>query len=158
MEEDIKVVEEFVERYKGYGFYGIIKKEKIEALERIVLDYKQKLNALDKNEKFIKELGKEIDRLQEENRELMKLKENHDYSVDVVRQNTKLRYELFNSIPKEKIEEIIKKLDIDIERNKRRKSEHNTEQDTDVYSSMLIVYEPETIKRILQELLKDGGK
>lgn len=58
---------------------------------------------------------------------------------------------------KDKIEEIIQKLDVDIERNKRRKIEHNAKQDTDIYSNILIAYEPETIKRILQELLKDGG-
>lgn len=56
------------------------------------------------------------------------------------------------STPKAKIEEIIQKIDIDIERNKRRKTEHNTEQDTDIYSSILIAYEPETIKKILEEL------
>lgn len=63
-----------------------------------------------------------------------------------------------DSIPKAKVEEIIQKLDIDIERNKRRKAKHNTEQDTDIYSNILIAYEPETIKQILEELLKDGGE
>lgn len=51
-----------------------------------------------------KELNEVIQRLQEENKELMKLKKDHNYSVDVVRENTKLRYELHNSVSKNKIE------------------------------------------------------
>lgn len=61
-----------------------------------------------------------------------------------------------NEANKKRIEEIIQKLDIDIKRNKRRKIEHNTESNT--YSNMLIVYEPEIIKEILEELLKGRKK
>lgn len=132
--EDIEILERLLEE----GFEAMCPDE-AQALENILLDYKQKLNALDKNEKFIKELGKEIDRLQEENKELMKLKKDHNYSVDVVRQNTKLRYELFNSIPKEKIEKLLKTKII----------EYDCE---DCITGKFVEVED------IEELLKDGGE
>ena len=140
--EDIEILERLLEE----GFEAMWPDES-QALENILLDYKQKLNALDKNEKFIKELGKEIDRLQEENKELMKLKKDHSYSVDVVRQNTKLRYELFNSIPKEKIIEE-KGTRKHIMEEYKRKWAHKDEK----------YYKAETEFNLLQELLKDGGE
>lgn len=116
-------------------------------------------------DKDILDYVKENVKLKEENEtnkkrieELEKGLNNSSYRVaKLTRENTELKYKLFNSIPKAKVEEIIQKLDIDIERNERRKIEHNAEQDTDIYSSTLIAYEPETIKRILEELLKGGG-
>lgn len=58
---------------------------------------------------------------------------------------------------KEKIKELIKKINIDIERNNRRKEQIEKEPDG-VYINHLVAYEPETVKRILQELLKDRGE
>ena len=77
--------------------------------------------------------------LEEENKELMKLKKDHNYSVDVVRQNTKLRYELFNSIPKEKIEKLLKTKII----------EYDCE---DCITGKFVEVED------IEELLKDGGE
>ena len=85
--------------------------------------------------------------LEEENKELMKLKKDHNYSVDVVRQNTKLRYELFNSIPKEKIIEE-KGTRKHIMEEYKRKWAHKDEK----------YYKAETEFNLLQELLKDGGE
>lgn len=55
-------------------------------------------------------------------------------------------------ISKDKIREIIKELDIDIERNKRRKINNNTEGNL---SMILISYDPEIIKMRLLKLLEE---
>lgn len=77
----------------------------------------------------------------------MKLKENYGYSVDVVRQNTKLKYELFNSIPKAKIieEKGARKY---IMEEYKKKWIHKDEK----------YYKTEIEFNLLQELLKDGGE
>lgn len=62
-----------------------------------------------------------------------------------------------NCIPKAKVEEIIQKLDVDIERNNRTR-ERIEEDYNGTYVHHIIAYEPEAIKRILEELLKDGGE
>lgn len=72
-----------------------------EAFDKLRLKLKKEKKENEANKKRIEEL-------EEENKELMKLKKDHSYSVDVVRQNTKLRYELFNSIPKAKVENLLK--------------------------------------------------
>ena len=87
----------------------------------------------------IQRLQKRIEELEEENKELMKLKKDHSYSVDVVRQNTKLRYELFNSIPKAKVENLLKTKII----------EYDCE---DCITGKFIEVED------VEELLKDGGE
>lgn len=38
IEEDIEIWKELIEQYKDYGFYGIIKPEKLKALENILAD------------------------------------------------------------------------------------------------------------------------
>lgn len=63
-----------------------------------------------------------------------------------------------NSIPKAKIEEIIQKLDVDIERNNRAKEEVIKRDLEGRYVNHIIAYKPEIIKQILEELLKDGGE
>jgi FtsZ-binding cell division protein ZapB len=96
-------------------------------------DMKKELN------ETIQRLQKRIEELEEENKELMKLKKDHSYSVDVVRQNTKLRYELFNSIPKAKVENLLKTKII----------EYDCE---DCITGKFIEVED------VEELLKDGGE
>lgn len=59
---------------------------------------------------------------------------------------------------RKKIEETIKKLDIDIARNERRKIEHTIDDGSELYSFMPICYSPEIIKTALQDLLKKGEK
>lgn len=49
IEEDIETWKEFINKHKEYGFYGIIKSEKIETLENILADrenYKNKYDSL----------------------------------------------------------------------------------------------------------------
>lgn len=41
MEKEIKEVEEFCNEYKDRGFYGIIKVEKMKALENLIKAYKE---------------------------------------------------------------------------------------------------------------------
>lgn len=60
-------------------------------------------------------------------------------------------------IHKDKIEEIIQKLDVDIERNNRAKKEVIKRDLEGRYVNHIIAYKPEIIKQILEELLKYGG-
>lgn len=60
--EDIEILEKLLEE----GFEAMCPDE-AQALENILEDYKQKLNALDIEEKFIKQLGDEMEHLQKEN-------------------------------------------------------------------------------------------
>lgn len=122
--------------------------------DKDILDYvKENVKLKEENETN----KKRIEELEEENSEL-KIKNN----FKIVGTYAEVRLEEIlrdNYIPKTKVEEIIQKLDIERnKRNKRRKIEHNTECDTDIYSNTLIAYEPETIKAVLEELLKDGGE
>lgn len=55
-------------------------------------------------------------------------------------------------VSKDKIREIIKELDIDIERNKRRQTNNNTEGNL---TMLLISYDPEIIKMRLLKLLEE---
>lgn len=83
--EDIQILEEFAQENNNFNCQecGFNKNGEEQALKNLLTNYK----------------------------ELMKLKKDHSYSVDVVRENTKLRYELFRSIPVEKIEEKMKQID-----------------------------------------------
>lgn len=60
-------------------------------------------------------------------------------------------------IHKDKIKEIIQKLDVDIERNNRTKEAIKRDFEGR-YVNYIIAYKPEIIKQILEELLKDGGE
>lgn len=59
----------------------------------------------------------------------------------------------YNSVSKDKIRKIIKQLDVDIERNRRR--EINNAKDG-TYKMSMIAYDPEIIKMVLLELLERG--
>lgn len=132
MEEDIKILE----KLSKTEYYGdeIFKKES-QAIENILTDYKQKLHALDKNENFIKELGKEIDRLREENEKLTT-----NYNL--------LEESYFtDNIPKAKVKEIV---DECIPRGKNiitGVEEYQPNANANSYLTQMIL-----------ELLKDGGE
>ena len=65
-----------------------------------------------------------------------------------------IRYSTHCKIPKEKIMEIIKELDIDIERNERRKK-NTIETEGEELSLSIIMYEPEIIKQRLLKLWEE---
>lgn len=65
-----------------------------------------------------------------------------------------IRYNTHCKIPKEKIMEIIKQLDIDIERNARRKLD-SIKETGDSIECTLITYDPEIVKYRLLKLMED---
>lgn len=131
-DEDIKILENIIGRDfsnpMGWsGYYDSELKELQQAIK----------NLLNRNKE-----------LEEENKELMKLKNDYNYSVDVVRENTKLRYELFHSIPVAKVEEKIEKLNKNIDLSIDNSKGGLDEEFIDKASELLAQ------KRILQDLLE----
>ena len=80
------------------------------------------------------------------------LRENQSY-IDYL--GTPPCYEDSKYVSKDKIREIIKELNIDIERNNRRKIEHIVENNCESWSNILIYYEPEIVKMRLVKLLEE---
>lgn len=81
-------------------------------------------------------------------------KENAQLKADLYSANSIINEQIGiikNSVSKDKIIEIIKKLDVDIERNRRR--EINNAKDG-TYKMTIIAYDPETIKMVLLKLLE----
>lgn len=70
MEEDLKIVEERLFNFNLNKKIGGKMSEKVirenEALENIIIDYRQKLNTIDIQENLIKHLGNEVEKLQKE--------------------------------------------------------------------------------------------
>lgn len=65
-----------------------------------------------------------------------------------------ITYSTHCKIPREKIIEMIKQLNIDIKRNEKRRKQV-TETDSEELNLSLIMYEPETVKQRLLKLLED---
>ena len=120
-DEDIKTIEQLIDKCKNCTLQECINCE---------INYNQ---------------VQAIEKLLKENEELMKLKNDHNYSVDVVRENTKLRYELFHSVSVTKVEEKIEKLD------KEEKQQLKGTKGQDRYA---IKQEFMYKRNILQELLE----
>lgn len=103
-----------------------------------------------------KELNETIQKLQQE-------KENYKKRIEELEEQNRIYRKQLNDafdrgfIHKDKVKEIIQKLDVDIEQNKRAKEV--IERDfKGRYVNHIITYKPEIIKQILEELLKDGGE
>lgn len=100
-------------------------------------------------------------------KENVKLKEENEANkkkIEELEEENKIYRKQLNSafdrgfIHRDKIEEIIQKLDVDIERNNRAKEEVIKRDLEGRYVNHIIAYKPEIIKQILEELLKDGGE
>lgn len=118
--------------------------EDVEAIDTVISELFAMQNLLD-------EKNEELDRLQKENEEFRKLEKDHNYSVQVIRENSKLRYELAHSVSCDKIRKEIKK------RKQRlsefRKAFEGTYSDEQEYHDTLFRMQSKII--MLENLLKE---
>lgn len=116
-------------------------KEKIKALDRHISNYEKE----ECKTAVYQELLKERDAISNVVNELKRIR-----SLDI---NSLIEdYETGQFIHKDKILKIIKELNIDIERNKRREISNNTEGNLQM---TLISYDPELVKMRLVKLLEE---
>lgn len=101
----------------------------------------------------IRILMTKFEQLQKENEELRKLEKDHNYSSQVIRENTKLRYELAHSISTDKLEEKIKELKSKLKETSNRRDLAKEQEEQAVLWCIEIRLD-ERIKT-LQELLKE---
>ena len=50
---------------------------------------------------------------------------------------------------------MLREINIDIERNRRRKMEHTQDDNSDVFSQTLIAYDPEVVKLRIEHILRE---
>lgn len=122
----------------GCHYNSMTLDEAIDQVESLIDDRKSFIDPMDKDENNI--FRKDIKAIKIVLNRLKQLEEYYQCEVNL----------LNNYVSKKDIQEIIRKLEVDIERNKRRKIEQ-TEEDT--YSFINIMYSPETIKNVLETLL-----
>lgn len=83
----------------------------------------------------------------------------HRYPDGDVATHEEIRYYFQNMISlngfisKDIIRKMVKEIKIDIERNKRKKIEHTIDENSDVFASSLILYDPEIVKTRLENAL-----
>lgn len=154
IEEDIAITKKMITT-KFNNDYSIDNKDK-EAIEHILTDYKK---ILKENEELKNNTRKNEQNSLEFNVDgdwavlkkiLNKSRKTNEYIMYKGEKWIKEKY----CIPIQKVKDIIKELNIDIERNKRRKIQHN--EDGSLQMEM-IVYNPEMIKMRLLKLLESGG-
>lgn len=143
IEEAIKILNIVSGKEKGVHVYQ-------DVLSRAIETVLQKLNMLEKENTDLKDLyirtAKHQDKLGH-----FELSEYMLAQIEAT--PTFTTWEEYTTwVSKDKIREIIKELDIDIERNKRRKTNNNTEGNL---SMILISYDPEIIKMRLLKLLEE---
>ena len=144
-------------------YQDLVSKE-CEAIDTVIAELHAMQNLLD-------EKNEELDRLQKENEELKKDSRNRvigsrnlikkckdcnlkecigcEYSASDIEATFK------NFVSKDKIRELISKIDADIETNDRRMIMYEEEKGTSRYVCKLIAYDPRSVKIILQDLLKE---
>lgn len=151
IEEDIAITKKLITT-KFNNDYSIDNKDK-EAIEHILTDYKKILkeneelkNNTRKNEQNSLEFDVDGD-WAELKKILNKSRKTNEYIMYNDEKWIKEKY----CIPIQKVKDIIKKLNIDIERNKRRKIQHN--EDGSLQMEM-IAYDPAIIKMRLLKLLE----
>lgn len=151
IEEDIAIAKKMITT-KFNNDYSIDNKDK-EAIEHILTDYKRVLeeneelkNNTRKNEQNSLEFDVDGD-WAELKRILNESRKTNEYITYKGEKWIKEKY----CIPIQKVKDIIKKLNIDIERNKRRKIQHN--EDGSLQMEM-IAYDPAIIKMRLLKLLE----
>lgn len=151
IEEDIAIAKKLITT-KFNNDYSIDNKDK-EAIEHILADYKRVLkenkeleNNTRKNEQNSLEFDVDGD-WAELKRILNESRKTNEYITYKGEKWIKEKY----CIPIQKVKDIIKKLNIDIERNKRRKIQHN--EDGSLQMEM-IAYDPAIIKMRLLKLLE----
>lgn len=151
IEEDIAITKKMITT-KFNNDYSIDNKDK-EAIEHILTDYKKILkeneelkNNTRKNEQNSLEFDVDGD-WAELKKILNKSRKTNEYIMYNDEKWIKEKY----CIPIQKVKDIIKELNIDIERNKRRKIQHN--EDGSLQMEM-IAYDPAIIKMRLLKLLE----
>lgn len=135
--KDIEILEEFAKEYKDTGYFGIIKAEQIQILDKILKERqadKEKINKLEKHLKFYEKdesYKKRILELEEENFKIKHLMRNpNDISINLVN---------------DKIKKLNKELN-KVEQMNACATRYDTIQKLDNQIA------------ILEELLKDGGE
>lgn len=162
IEEDIKKVENYLENsaindtnsnFFKNGGWETVDLEIPKAMQHILADYKRVLkenkeleNNTRKNEQNSLEFDVDGD-WAELKRILNESRKTNEYITYKGEKWIKEKY----CIPIQKVKDIIKKLNIDIERNKRRKIQHNEDGSLQIE---MIAYDPAIIKMRLLKLLE----
>lgn len=162
IEEDIKIIEKYLSHFKKVCSPEMLKKDEIikviqykeiQALQHILSNYKKVLkkneelkNNTRKNEQNSLEFDVDGD-WAELKRILNKSKKTNEYITYKGEKWIKEKY----CIPIQKLKDIIKELNIDIERNKRREIQHNEDESLQME---MIAYDPAIIKMRLLKLLE----
>lgn len=143
IEEAIKILNIVSGKEKGVHVYQ-------DVLSRAIETVLQELNMLEKENTDLKDLYIRIAKHQDK---LGHFELSEYMLAQIEATPTFTTWEEYTTwVSKDKIREIIKELDIDIERNKRRKTNNNTEGNL---SMLLISYDPEIIKMRLLKLLEE---
>lgn len=162
IEEDIKIIEKYLSHFKKVCSPEMLKKneiikviqyKEIQALQHILSNYKKVLkeneelkNNTRKNEQNSLEFDVDGD-WAELKRILNESKKTNEYITYKGEKWIKEKY----CIPIQKVKDIIKELNIDIERNKRREIQHNEDESLQME---MIAYDPAIIKMRLLKLLE----
>lgn len=162
IEEDIKIIEKYLSHFKKVCSPEMLKKDEIikviqykeiQALQHILSNYKKVLkkneelkNNTRKNEQNSLEFDVDGD-WAELKRILNESKKTNEYITYKGEKWIKEKY----CIPIQKVKDIIKELNIDIERNKRREIQHNEDESLQME---MIAYDPAIIKMRLLKLLE----
>ena len=157
IEEDIAIAKKMITT-KFNNDYSIDNKDK-EAIEHILTDYKRVLkeneelkNNTRKNKKELSSLEFDVDGDWAELKKILnKSRKTNEYIMYKGEKWIKGKY----CIPIQKVKDIIKELNIDIERNKRREI-NNTKEG--YLQMIMIAYDPEIIKMRLLKLLQEEHK
>ena len=164
IEEDIKIIEKYLLHFKKICSPEMLKKDviikviqykEIQALQHILTDYKRVLkeneelkNNTRKNKKELSSLEFDVDGDWAELKKILnKSRKTNEY---IMYKGEKWINEKY-CILTQKLKEIIKELNIDIERNKRRKIQNN---ESGSLQMKMIAYAPEIIKIRLLKLLE----